>query len=66
MSQLLGGSQVLLGLGLIVGWWLMLKLVGRTNHGKPMTAIGFVGTTSIFLLWFVGAAILILRGFNGV
>jgi hypothetical protein len=34
MSQLLGGGQVLLGLGLIVGWWLLLKLAGRVNHAK--------------------------------
>jgi hypothetical protein len=66
MSQLLGGGQILVGLGLIVGWWLALRLVGKLNRDKRMTALGLVGGPCVFLLWFVGAGILILRGMSAV
>jgi hypothetical protein len=34
MGQLLGGGQILLGLGLIVLWWLAMAVVGQANDSS--------------------------------
>lgn len=60
MQWLVGGGQLLVGIALLVTWWLALSFLGRNK--KPLTAFRFVGLPSIFLLWFVGGAILVFHG----
>ena len=66
MSYLLGGGQIIVGLGLLVGWWLVLTLIGRRNQGRPMTSMGFAIIPSLFLLWLMAAGVLIVRGIAGI
>lgn len=65
MNYLFGGGQIVIGIGVLVVWWLALTLVGRRNHGKPMTNIGFAVMPSILLLWLTAGCILIVRGLAG-
>ena len=62
MSYLLGGGQIVLGLGLLVLWWLALTLLGRRWNEKELSATMFAVVPSIFLLWAVGSFILLFRG----
>ena len=66
MSYLFGGGQIIVGVGLLVVWWLVLTLIGRRNEGRPMTRMGFAVTPSLFLLWATAAFILIVRGLSGM
>ena len=66
MSYLIGGSQILVGIAILVTWWLTLALMGRRNRGKPMTTIGFAIVPSLFLLWLTAGGILIVRGLAGM
>ena len=66
MSYLLGGGQVVMGIALLVGWWLALSFMGARLKGKPMTSVGFAVTPSVFLLWGILAGILIVNGIAGM
>ena len=66
MGYFLNGGQAVAGFAALVLLWLALGLVGRRNGGKPLSAMGFALWPSLFLLWFVGACILILRGIGVV
>jgi hypothetical protein len=61
MQWIVGGGQMVVGIVLIVLWWLALRFM-QTDGTKTMSAIGFTAIPTLFLLWFVGAAILILHG----
>jgi hypothetical protein len=62
MNYFVGGGQIVVGLGLLVAWWITLTFIGVRNRGRPMTSIGFAVVPSLFLLWLVASFILILRG----
>ena len=60
MSWIAGG-ELLAGVLAIVLWWLALRLAsGREN--KPLTNTRFIALPSLFLLWIVGAVMLIALG----
>lgn len=62
MDAVFGGGQIVVGLALLLAWWLSVLFIGRRNVGKPMGTWGFALWPSLFLLWFIGTCILILRG----
>ena len=66
MTYLLGSTQVLAGIGSIVVLWFTLHFFSRRNVDKPITNMGFALVPSLFLLWFVGSCVLILRGLGAV
>lgn len=65
MSFLIGGGQIVIGIVILVVWWLTLALMGRRNQGKQMTTLGFAVVPSIFLFWFTAGGVLIVRGLAG-
>lgn len=65
MSYLLGGGQIVVGIAVLVAWWLALTFLGARQVGKPMTAMGFAVVPSILLLWLTGGVILVIRGLSG-
>jgi hypothetical protein len=66
MSYLLGGGQVVLGVGLFIAWYLALVFMSARLKNKPMTSMGFAVTPSLFLLWGILAGVLIVRGVGGI
>ncbi|HEY7085841.1 MAG TPA: hypothetical protein VH519_13620 [Hyphomicrobiaceae bacterium] len=66
MSYMLGGGQVIVGLVVLVAWWLALRLLRRLNEAKPLSSIGFAFWPSLLLIWLVGGCILMLRGIGAV
>jgi hypothetical protein len=66
MSYLVGGGQIIVGVGLLVALWIALAVLGRRNEGKQMSRMGFAITPSIFLIWATAAVILIVRGISGM
>lgn len=66
MSYLLGAGQIVVGIGILVAWWLALTFVGVRQKGRTMTAIGFAVVPSLFLLWATAGCILIVRGIGGL
>lgn len=61
MSWLVGGGQLVVGVGVLVLWWIALRVV-RGDGTKPLTAARFVTMPAVFLLWMVGGIVLILHG----
>lgn len=61
MAWLIGGGQLIVGIGLIAVWWIALRII-RGDGNRPLTSFRFVALPSILLLWFVGGFVLILRG----
>ena len=66
MNYLFGSGQVVVGLGLLVAWWLALKFLGSRWRDKPLSATRFAVTPVVFLTWFVGAFLLVLRGLGRI
>jgi hypothetical protein len=66
LDYLFGGGQVVVGLGLFVAWWLALMFLGSRWRDKPLSAIRFAVTPVVFLVWFVGAFLLVLRGLGRI
>ena len=65
MNYLLGGGQIVVGIGVLVLWWLALTVMGHRQKNKPLTAFGFAVVPSFFLLWLTAGCILIMRGIGG-
>ena len=57
--SLLSSGEVLAGIGLLVLWWFALRLF-RTD--KPLSTLSFAFWPCLFLLWIVGALIMIPGG----
>ena len=57
--SLLGSGEVLTGIVLLVLWVIALRLF-RTD--KPLSVLGFSFWPTVFLLWAVGAFVLIAHG----
>ena len=66
MSYLIGGGQIVVGIAVLVLWWLALMFLSRRNVGRPMTSFGFAVTPSVLLLWATIGGILIIRGIGGL
>jgi hypothetical protein len=66
MNYLFGGGQVVVGLGLLLAWWLALVFLGSRWRDKPLSAIRFAVTPVVFVAWFVGAFLVILRGLGRI
>ena len=62
MNYLLGGGQIVVGLGLLFLWWITLTFLGARWRDKELSALRFAIVPSIFLLWAVGGFILLFRG----
>ena len=59
MAYLFGSGQVIAGVVLIVLWWFALRMFHTV---KPLSTLGFAFWPCLFLLWIVGAIILIFSG----
>ena len=59
MNYLYGSGEVVAGLALIFLWWGALRLM-RTD--KPLSTLAFALWPCLFLVWVVGAIVLILHG----
>jgi len=59
MSWIAGG-ELLAGVVAIVLWWLTLRLA--SGRDKPLANTRFIALPSLFLLWIVGAVMLIALG----
>ena len=57
--SLLSSGEVLAGIGLLVLWVIALRLF-RTD--KPLSVLGFAFWPTVFLMWAVGALVLIAHG----
>ena len=66
MNYLFGSGQVVVGLGLLLAWWLALVFLGSRWRDKPLSAIRFAVTPVVFVAWFVGAFLVILRGLGRI
>ena len=66
MNYLFGGGQVVVGLGLLLAWWLALVFLGSRWRDKPLSATRFAVTPVVFLTWLVGAFLLVLRGLGRI
>jgi hypothetical protein len=66
MNYLFGGGQVVVGLGLLVAWWLALTFLGSRWRDQPLSSIRFAVTPVVFLVWFVGGFLLVLRGLGRI
>jgi len=62
MDYLLGGGQIVVGLGALVLWWITLTLVSRRWSERPLGYMRFAVTPCIFLLWFVFGFLITIRG----
>jgi hypothetical protein len=62
MDFLLGGGQIVVGLGALVLWWITLTLVGRRWSERSLGTMRFAVTPCVFLLWFVFGFLITLRG----
>jgi len=62
MDYFLSGGEVVVGLTALVAWWFALRLLGRLRSDKELSTLMFAVVPCVFLLWFVGGVILILRG----
>lgn len=59
MGYLYSSGEVITGIVLLVLWWFALRLF-RTD--KPLSTLSFAFWPCLFLLWIVGALIMIARG----
>ena len=66
LDYFFGGGQVVVGLGLFVAWWLALMFLGSRWRNEPLSAIRFAIAPVVFLAWFVGAFLLVLRGLGRI
>jgi hypothetical protein len=66
MNYLVGGGQIVVGVGLLFLWWLTLTLLGRRWSDQPMGAVRFAVIPCIFLIWLVLGFIIALRGLGAV
>ena len=66
VDYLLGGGQAVLGVGLLVLWWLAFTYLRHRWRDKVLSAFGFAVVPCIFLLWIVAGVILVLRGVGAV
>ncbi len=62
MSWLWAGGELLVGVIVLVLWWLVVKVAERRGRDKPLTHMRFAVLPSLLLLWLVGGVVLILRG----
>jgi hypothetical protein len=62
LDYLLSGGQVVVGLGVLVVWWLTLALMGRLYAERRLSGLMFAFVPCVFLLWLVSGSILVLRG----
>jgi hypothetical protein len=64
MNWLIGSGQILIGIAVVVAWYLVLRFMsGRLGR---MTNFGFSIIPAVFLLWAVLGAILIVNGIGRI
>jgi uncharacterized membrane protein len=61
MEWLLAGGELLVGIVALVLWWLALKMISGDENTK-LSSTRFVVFPVVFLLWVVGAVVLVFRG----
>jgi hypothetical protein len=66
MNYMFGGGQVVVGLGLFVGWWVALMFLGSRWRDQKLSATRFAVIPTLFLVWFVGAFLLVLHGLGRI
>jgi hypothetical protein len=66
MSWLWAGGELLAGVIVLVGLWLVVQFLERRGRDKPLTQMRFAVLPSLLLLWLVGGVVLILRGLGAL